>query len=129
MTCKISKISKADIKSFFARISLRDPTPLRNELLKYTQKSCSDTLASCYTWNGDLKAELQTTEKWIAVTSPYDFFKHLIDIDYKQIWVVAKCLASYSTEKILASVNLKSSIQCKRLPTLQQQTTRSKIHK
>jgi len=76
-----------------------------------------------------MKAERQTTEKWIAVTSPDGFFKHLSNIDYKQIWVVAKWLAFNSTEKILASVNLKSSIPCKRLPTLQQQTTRSKIHK
>jgi len=49
------------------------------------QKSCSDTFASCYTRNGNIKAKLKTTEKWVTVTSPDDLFKHGIDVDYKQM--------------------------------------------
>jgi len=37
--------------------------PLRYKLLKYMQKSCSDTLTSCYARNGNIKAKLKTTEK------------------------------------------------------------------
>jgi len=61
-----------------------DLTPLRYKLLKYTQKSCSDTFTSCYTRNGNIKAKLKTSEKWVTVTSP-DLFKHGIDVDYKQM--------------------------------------------
>jgi len=35
-----------------------DLTPLRYMLLKYMQKSCSDTFTSCYTRNGNIKANL-----------------------------------------------------------------------
>ena len=62
-----------------------DLTPLRYKLLKYMQKSCSDTFTSCYTRNGNIKAKVKTSEKWVAVTSPYDLFKHGIDVDYKQM--------------------------------------------
>jgi len=62
-----------------------DPTPLRYKLLKYMQKSCSDTFTSCYTRNVNITAKLKTSEKWVAVTSPDDLFKHGIDVDYKQI--------------------------------------------
>ena len=40
-----------------------DLTPLRYKLLKYMQKSCSDTFTSCYTRNGNIKAKLKATEK------------------------------------------------------------------
>ena len=40
-----------------------DLTPLRYKLLKYMQKSCSDTFTSCYTRNGNIKAKLKTSEK------------------------------------------------------------------
>ena len=49
------------------------------------QKSCSDTFTSCYTRNGNTKAKLKTSEKWVTVTSPDDLFKHGIDVDYKQM--------------------------------------------
>ena len=62
-----------------------DLTPLRYKLLKYMQKSCSDTFSSCYTRNGNIKAKLKTSEKWVIVTSPDDLFKHGIDVDYKQM--------------------------------------------
>ena len=62
-----------------------DLTPLRYKLLKYVQKFCSDTFASCYTRNGNIKAKLKTSEKWVTVTPPDDLFKHGIDIDYKQM--------------------------------------------
>ena len=62
-----------------------DLTPLRYKLLKYMQKSCSDMFTSCYTRNGNIKAKLKTSEKWVTVTSPYDLFKHGIDVDYKQM--------------------------------------------
>ena len=42
-----------------------DLTPLRYKLLKYMQKSCSHTFTSCYTRNGNIKAKLKTTEKWV----------------------------------------------------------------
>ena len=81
-----------------------DLTPLQYKLLKYMQKSCSDTFTSCYTRNGNIKAKLKTTEKWVTVTSPDDLFKHRIDVDYKR-WAVTKYLASNSIAKILPSVN------------------------
>jgi len=62
-----------------------DLTPLRYKLLNYMQKSCSDTFTSCYTQNGNIKAKLNTTEKWVTVTSTDDLFKHGIDVDYKQM--------------------------------------------
>jgi len=62
-----------------------DLTPLRCKLLKYMQNSCSDTFISCCTRNGNIKAKLKTSEKWITVTSPDDLFKHGIDVDYKQM--------------------------------------------
>ena len=62
-----------------------DLTPLRYKLLKYMQKSCSDTFTSCYTRNGNIKAKLKSTEKWVTVTSPDDLFKHRIDVDYKRM--------------------------------------------
>ena len=74
-----SKISKEDV------FVCEDLTPLRYKLLKYMQKSCSDTLTSCYTRNGNIKAILKTSEKWVTVTSPDDLFKHGIDVDYKQM--------------------------------------------
>jgi len=49
------------------------------------QKSCSDTFTSCYSRNGNIKAKLKTTEKWVTVTSPDDLFKQGIAIDYKQM--------------------------------------------
>jgi len=63
------------------------------------QKSCSDTFASCYTRNGNIKAKLKTTEKWVTVTSPDD-----LDVDFKRMGC-DKDLASNSTAKILPSVN------------------------
>ena len=62
-----------------------DLTPLRYKLLKYMQKSCSDKFTSCYTRNGNIKAKLKTSEKWVTVTSPDDLFKHGIDVNYKQM--------------------------------------------
>jgi len=62
-----------------------DLTPLRYKLLKYMQKSCSHTFTSCYTRNGNIKAKLNTSEKWVTVTSPDDLFKHGSDVDYKQM--------------------------------------------
>ena len=62
-----------------------DLTPLRYKLLKYMQKSCSDTFTSCYTRNSNMKAKLKTSEKWVTVTSPDDLFKHGIDVDYKKM--------------------------------------------
>ena len=59
--------------------------PLRYKLLKYMQKSCSDTFTSCYTRNGNIKAKLKTTEKWVTITSPDDLLKHGIDVDCKQM--------------------------------------------
>jgi len=49
------------------------------------QKSCSDAFTSCYTRNGNIKANLKTSKKWVTVTSPDDFFKHAKDDDYKQM--------------------------------------------
>ena len=49
------------------------------------QKSCSDTFTSCYTRNGNIKAKLKTTEKYVTLTSPDDLLKHGIDVDYKQM--------------------------------------------
>jgi len=62
-----------------------DLTPLWYKLLKYMQKSCSDTFTSCYTRDGNIKAKLKTSEKWVTITSPDDLFKHGIDVDYKQM--------------------------------------------
>jgi len=78
LTNGISKISKEDSTSSFVKI-------LQYKLLKYMRKSCSDTFISCYTRNGNIKAKLKTSEKWITITSPDDLFKHRIDVDYKQI--------------------------------------------
>jgi len=62
-----------------------DLTPLRYKLLKYMQKSCSDTFISCYTRKRNVTANLKTSEKWVTVASPDDLFKHGINVDYKQM--------------------------------------------
>jgi len=62
-----------------------DLTPLRYKLLKYMQKSCSDTFTYRYTQNCNIKAKLKTSEKWVTVTSPDDLFKHGIDVDYEKM--------------------------------------------
>jgi len=62
-----------------------DLIPLQYRLVKYMQKSCSDTFTSCYTRNGNIKAKLKTSEKWVTVTSPDDLFQHGIDVDYKKM--------------------------------------------
>ena len=62
-----------------------DLTPLRYKLLKYMQKSCSDTFTACYTRHANIKAKLKKSEKWVTVTSPDDLFKHGIDVEYKQM--------------------------------------------
>jgi len=49
------------------------------------QKSCSHTFTSGYPRNGNIKATLKTSEKWVTVTSPDDLLKHGIDVDYKQV--------------------------------------------
>ena len=38
-----------------------------------------------YTRNGNIKAKLKTTEKWVTITSPDDLLKHGIDVDCKQM--------------------------------------------
>ena len=63
----------------------KDLTPIRYKLLKYMQKSCSHTFTSCYTRNGNIKAKLKTTEKWVTITSLDDLLKHGIDVDCKQM--------------------------------------------
>ena len=63
--------NKWDLKNIEGRQHVfvcEDLTPLRYKLLKYMQKSCSDTLTSCYTRNGNIKAKLKTSEKWVTVT-------------------------------------------------------------
>jgi len=49
------------------------------------QKSCSETFISCHSRNGNIKAKLKTSEKWVTVTSPDGLFKYGIDVDYKQM--------------------------------------------
>jgi len=80
--------NKRDLKNIEGRQHVfvsEDLTPVRYKLLKYMQKSCSDTFTSRYTRNGNIKAKLKTSEKWVAVTSPDDLFTHGIDFDYKQV--------------------------------------------
>ena len=80
--------NKRELKNIEGRqhvFTCEDLTPLRYKLLKYMQKSCSDTFTSCYTRNGNMKAELKTSAKWVTVTSPDDLFKHGIDVDYKKM--------------------------------------------
>ena len=62
-----------------------DLTHLRYKLLKYMQKSCSHMFTSCYTRNGNIKAKLKITEKWVTITSPDDLLKHGVDVDCKQM--------------------------------------------
>ena len=79
--------NKNDLKNIEGRQHVfvsEDLTPLWYKLLKYMQKSCSDTFTFCYTRNGNIKAKLKTTDKWVTVTSPEDLFKHEIDVDYYQ---------------------------------------------
>jgi len=100
--------NKRDLKNIDGRQHVfvcEDLTPLRNTLLRYMQKSCSDMFTSCYNRNGNIKAKLKTSEKWVTVTSPDDLFKHVIDVDYKQMETVAKYLTTNPTAKILPSVN------------------------
>ena len=81
-------INKRELKNIEGRQHVfvcEDLTPLRYRLLKYMQKSCSDTFTSCYTRNGNIKAKLKTTDKWVTVTSPDDLLKHGIDVDFKQM--------------------------------------------
>jgi len=59
--------NKQDLKNIERRQHVficEDLTPLRYKLLKYMQISYSDTFISCYTWNGNIKAKLKTSEKW-----------------------------------------------------------------
>jgi len=44
-----------------------------------------DRIRICYTRNGNIKAKLKATEKWVTVTSPDDLFKYGIDDDFKQM--------------------------------------------
>jgi len=88
--CKICVIQKK--KRVSINIEGRQPvficedlTPLRYKLLKYMQKFCSDMFISCYTRNGNIKAKLKISEKWVTVTSPDDLSKRRIDVDHKQI--------------------------------------------
>ena len=68
--------NKRDLKNIEGRQHVficEDLTPLRYKLLQYMQKSCSDTgFLSCYTWNGNIKAKLKTSQKRITVNSPDD---------------------------------------------------------
>jgi len=80
--------NKRDLKNIEGRQHVfvcEDLTPLRYKLLKYMQKSCSDTFTSCYTRNVNIKAKLKTCEKWVTVTLLDDLFKHGIDVHYKQM--------------------------------------------
>ena len=83
-----------------------DLTPLRHKLLKYMQKSCSDTFSSCYTRNDNIKVKLKTSEKCVTVTS-----LHLMISSNTELiliinrWTVTKYLTSNSTTKILPSMN------------------------
>ena len=50
-------INKRELKNIEGRQHVfvcEDLTPLRYKLLKYMQKSCSDTFTSCYTRNGNI---------------------------------------------------------------------------
>ena len=76
---------------------------VRHKLLEYMQKSCSDTFISCYTRNGNIKAKLKTSQKWVTVTSPDDLFTELMLIINR--WTVENYLTTNSTTKILPSVN------------------------
>jgi len=78
LTNGISKISKEDSTSSFVKISNLYGT-------SYWRSPCCDAFTSCYTWNGNLKAKLKTSETWVTITSPDDLFKHRIDADYKQM--------------------------------------------
>jgi len=80
--------NKRELKNIEGRAHVfvcEDLTPLHYKLLKYMKKSCSDTFTSCYTLNGNIKAKLKTSEKWVTVTSPDDLFKHGIDVYYKKM--------------------------------------------
>jgi len=97
--------NKRDLKNIEGRQHVfvcEDLTPLRYKLLKYMQKSCSDTFISCYTRNGNKKAKLKTTEKWVTVTSPDDTFKHGIYVDYVQMG----CYATEYKSKPARNVHL-----------------------
>jgi len=99
--------NKRDLKNIDGRQHVfvcDDFTPLRYKLLKYMQKSCSDTFTACYTRNGNMKAKFKTSEKWVTVTSPDDLFKNGIDVDINR-WAVEKYLTTNSTANILPSVN------------------------
>ena len=80
-----------------------DLTPLRYKLLKYMQKSCSHTFTTCYTRNGNIKAKLKTTEKWLPSL-------HLMISSNTELmlivnrWAVAKCLTTNSAAGILPSM-------------------------
>ena len=69
------------------------------------QNFCSDTFSSCCNRNDNIKAKLKTTEKWVAITSPDDVFKHGIHTDLKQM-ERDKLLSIYNipAEKILTSM-------------------------
>jgi len=57
--------NKRDLKNIEGRVHVFvcvDLTPLRYKLLKYMQKSFSDTFTSCYTRNINIKAKLKTSE-------------------------------------------------------------------
>jgi len=99
--------NKRDLKNIEGREHVfvcEDLTPLRYKLLKYMQKSCSDTLISCYTRHGNIKAKLKTSENG----SPSFHLMISSNTELMLIinrWAVAKYSTTNSTAKILPSVN------------------------
>jgi len=47
--------------------------------------SCCDTFISCCTRNGNIKAQLKISKKWVTVTSPDNLIKHGIVVDDEQM--------------------------------------------
>ena len=73
-----SNISKEDSTSSFVKISHLYGT-------SYWSTCKNPVLPLATLENGNIKAKLKTSEKWVTVTSPDDLFKHGIDVDYKKM--------------------------------------------
>jgi len=92
-----SKLKEIDC---FSKVFItEDLTPLRSKLLNYVKKECDNEFVMCHTYNGKVKMKKsakkaglindderdQGTGPWLTISSPDDFFKVGVDIDFNKL--------------------------------------------
>ena len=88
--------TNADYKHAFIT---EDLTPLRSKILQYVKKQCNNNFVLCHTYNGKIRMKKSAKKEgligedekdegsgpWLSISSPEDFFKLDIDIDFKKL--------------------------------------------